>query len=53
VRVRRDDKEVALEFELGEVKEMLYQVAEDSGAGEKARRIREGLLHGTTQAATP
>jgi predicted metalloprotease with PDZ domain len=52
VRVRREDKERAFEFKLGEEKEVLYQVAEDSKAGEKARRIREGLLHGTTQPAT-
>jgi S1-C subfamily serine protease len=49
VRVRRDEKERNFEFKLGEEKEVGYQVAEDSRAGEKARRIREGLLHGTTQ----
>jgi predicted metalloprotease with PDZ domain len=48
VRIRRDDKERTLEFKLGEEKELLYQVAEGSHAGEKARRIREGLLHGVT-----
>lgn len=48
-RIRRDDKERALEFKLGEEKELLYQVAEDSHASEKARHIREGLLHGITQ----
>jgi predicted metalloprotease with PDZ domain len=48
-RVRRDEKEQALQFKLGEEKEVLYQVAEDSHASEKARRIREGLLHGVTQ----
>jgi len=49
VRIRREEKEQTLEFKLGEEKEVLYQVAEDSHAGEKARRIREGLLHGVTQ----
>ncbi len=49
VRIRRDEKERTLEFKLGEEKELLYQVAEDSKAGEKARRIREGVLRGTTQ----
>jgi len=49
VRVRRDEKEQTLEFKLGEQKELLYQIADDSHAGEKARRIREGLLHGVTQ----
>lgn len=51
VRFRRDEKEQAIQFKLGEEKEVLYQVAEDSHAGEKARRIREGLLHGVTQPA--
>ena len=50
VRVRRDDKEVALEFKLGESKVVLYEVAEDAQAGEKAQRIREGWLHGITEA---
>jgi predicted metalloprotease with PDZ domain len=48
-RIRRDEKEQALQFKLGEQKEVFYQVAEDSHAGEKARRIREGLLRGVTQ----
>jgi predicted metalloprotease with PDZ domain len=49
VRVRQDEKERNFAFKLGEEKEVGYQVAEDAHAGEKARRIREGLLHGTTQ----
>jgi predicted metalloprotease with PDZ domain len=49
VRVRREEKEQVLQFKLGEEKEVLYQVGEDSQAGEKARSIREGLLHGVTQ----
>jgi predicted metalloprotease with PDZ domain len=49
LRIRRDEKEQTLQFKLGEEKEVVYQVAEDSHAGEKARRIREGLLHGVTQ----
>ena len=49
VRIRRDDKEQTIEFKLGEEKELLYQITEDSHAVEKARRIREGLLHGATQ----
>jgi len=52
VRIRREERERTLEFRLGEEKELLYQIAEDPHAGEKARRIREGLLHGVTQAAT-
>ena len=52
VRIRRDEKEQTLQFRLGEEKEVLYQVSEDSHAGEKAKRIREGLLHGVTQTAS-
>jgi predicted metalloprotease with PDZ domain len=49
VRIRRGEKEQTLKFNLGEEKEVLYQVAEDSRAGEKARHIRDGFLHGVTQ----
>ena len=51
VRIRREEKEQTLQFKLGEEREVLYQVAEDSHAGEKAKHIREGLLHGVTQTA--
>jgi hypothetical protein len=36
----------------GETTETFYELAEDSHAGEKARRIHEGLLRGTTQPVT-
>jgi predicted metalloprotease with PDZ domain len=52
LKVRREDKEITLEFRLGEIKETLYQVIEDSHAGEKARHIREGMLRGETSAVT-
>jgi hypothetical protein len=52
LRVRREEKDVTVEFRLGESKETLYQVAEDSHASEKARHIRDGLLHGVTSAVT-
>jgi len=52
LRIRREDKEIALEFQLGEIKETLYQVVEDSRAGEKVRHIREGMLRGETSAIT-
>lgn len=48
--VGREEKKVALEFRLGEVKETFYAVAEDLHASEKARQIRDGLLHGVTSA---
>ena len=50
LRVRREDKEIATEFRIGEMKETVYLVGEDSRAGEKARRIREGMLRGETNA---
>jgi len=52
LRIRREDKEIAVEFQLGEVKESIYEVSEDLGAPEKARNIREGLLHGVTSSVT-
>jgi len=52
LRIRREDKEMALEFRLGEINETLYVVAEDSHASEKARHIREGMLRGETSAVT-
>ena len=48
LRVRREDKEISLEFRLGENKETLYEVMEISHAGEKPRHIREGMLRGET-----
>jgi predicted metalloprotease with PDZ domain len=48
LRVRREDKEASAEFQLGEVKESIYEVVENPGTSEKARNIREGLLHGVT-----
>jgi len=52
LRVRREDKEIAIEFRLGEIKETLYLVGEDAHAGEKVRHIREGILRGETSAVT-
>ena len=52
LRVRREEKEIAMELALGEAKEMLYQVSEAAHASEKAKSIREGLLHGATSAVT-
>ena len=46
--VGREGKKVSLEFRLGEIKETFYVVTEDGRANEKARHIREGLLHGVT-----
>ncbi len=51
LRIRREDEEITLDFRLGEIKEPLYQVTEDSHASEKARHIREGILRGEIGAA--
>jgi len=51
LRVRREDREISLEFRLGEIREILYEVIEDSHAGELARHIREGMLRGETSAS--
>jgi len=51
LKVRRDEKEISLEFPLGEMKEDVYGVFEDPQASEKARNIREGLLWGETASA--
>ena len=51
LRIRRDGAETDLDIHLGEVRETFYDLAEDSHADEKARRIREGLLHGVTDTA--
>jgi predicted metalloprotease with PDZ domain len=48
LHIRREDKEVAVEFRLGEGKETVYEIAEDAHANEKARHIREGILRGQT-----
>src|SRR5438132_6948585 len=50
LRIRRDEKEVSIEFRLDEIKETLYVVGEDAHAGEKARHIREGILRGEASA---
>ena len=51
-RVRRDDREMSIDFRIDEPTETFYQVVEDSRASAKAKRIREGLLRGTTQPVT-
>jgi predicted metalloprotease with PDZ domain len=48
LRIRRDEKELTIEFRLGAIIETYYQIAEDAHANEKTRRIREGLLRGET-----
>lgn len=50
--VGREEKKMSLEFRLGEIKATFYAVAENPSASEKARRIRDGLLHGVTRSDT-
>ena len=52
LRVRRDDKEQNIEIQLAEQRETFYQVAESANASDRARRIREGMLHGSTDPVT-
>jgi S1-C subfamily serine protease len=52
LRVRRDDHDASIDFRMDEATETFYQVAENSHAEAKAKRIREGILHGTTQPVT-
>lgn len=50
--IRREQQELTLEFPLGLATEMLYRIGDASHPSDKARRIRDGLLHGTTQPIT-
>jgi predicted metalloprotease with PDZ domain len=52
LRVRREEKELNIDIRLGEQREKFFQVAESANAGDRARRIREGLLHGTSDPVT-
>jgi len=52
LRIRRDDREMSIDFRIGEVTETFYQVVEDPRAEAQAKRIREGILRGTTQPVT-
>ena len=52
LRVRREEKELTIDLRLGEMRETFYEVVESSGASDRAKRIRDGLLHGTTDPVT-
>ena len=51
LRIRRDEVETNIDVRMGELTETFYDIAEDAHANEKARHIRDGLLHGVTDAA--
>jgi predicted metalloprotease with PDZ domain len=52
LHVKRDDKELDVVVHIGEVREKVYQVAESGHATDRAKRIREGILRGTTEPVT-
>ena len=52
LRVRRDGKEETIDLRLGELREKFFDVVEASNTDPRARRIRDGLLHGTTDPVT-
>jgi len=52
LRIRRAEKEESIEIHLGELHEKFFQVAEMSNADERARRLRDGILRGTTEPVT-
>ena len=52
LRIRRAEKEEFIEIHLGELHEKFFQVAEMSNAADRARRLRDGILHGTTEPIT-
>jgi len=52
LRIRRAEKEENVEFHLGELHQKFFQVAEMSGADDRARHLRDGLLRGTTDPIT-
>jgi predicted metalloprotease with PDZ domain len=52
LRVRRGDSEEPIDVRLGEHREKFYQIIELSDPDPRAKRIRDGLLHGTTDPVT-
>jgi len=52
LRVRRAGKEEDVDLRLGEIREKSYQVIEATSATDRAKRIRDGMLHGTTDPVT-
>jgi predicted metalloprotease with PDZ domain len=48
LRVRRGDSEEPIDIRLGEHRETFYQIIELPDPDTRAKRIRDGLLHGTT-----
>ncbi len=53
LRLRRDTSEREVAFALGEREERTYVIEEAASPTEKQRRVREGILRGTTDAPRP
>lgn len=53
LRLLRSDQPLEISFALGGKTESIFAIAEDPQASAKAIAIREGLLHGKTDAAKP
>lgn len=53
IRLRHGGEVREVSFPLGKREENTYSIREDGKAGEKARRIRHGLLEGVTQTGRP
>ncbi|HTQ97731.1 MAG TPA: PDZ domain-containing protein [Candidatus Acidoferrum sp.] len=52
LKINRGGNEQTFEIHLGEQRERFFQVLEVPDANDRARRIRDGLLHGTTDPIT-
>ena len=52
LRIRRADVDHDIALRLGELREKFYQVVELPDVSERARRIRDGMLHGATDPIT-
>jgi len=52
LRVRHSEREQTVDVRLGEMREKFFQVIELANADDRARRLRDGLLHGTTEPVT-
>jgi predicted metalloprotease with PDZ domain len=52
LRIRREEKEENIVVRLGELREKTFHVAEMAQTDERAKRIRDGILHGTTDPVT-
>lgn len=52
LRIRRADADQDVSFHLGELREKFYQVVELPDVSDRARRIRDGMLHGATDPIT-